>query len=328
MRLGGVTDYLVEINNKDELIQAVKWAKFEKLSMLMIGGGSNIFWSDEGYKGLVLVNKIQGFEANSDDQENLYLTIGAGEDWDFVVKRSVDMGYSGIESLSLIPGTAGSTPIQNVGAYGSEISETLISVEAYDNKTGKFATIPANECGFSYRNSRFKTKDKNRFFITSITLHLTRNRKEAPYYAAVQKYFDDNKIINISPRVIREAVIYIRQSKLPDPQVVPNNGSFFTNPIIDSKEFKRVLKENPEISYWEENKDNYKLSAAWLIEAAGYKAVNDPDTGISTWPTQSLVLVNTSAKNTNDLLKFRDKIIKDVKKKFGIALVQEPEMLP
>jgi UDP-N-acetylmuramate dehydrogenase len=328
MRLGGIADYLTEANTKDELIEIIEWAKSKKLNMLMVGSGSNIVWRDEGFKGLVIVNKIMGFEASDDDQENLYLTVGAGEDWDSVVERTVELGFSGIESLSLIPGTTGSTPVQNVGAYGSEIADTFVSLEAYDTEANEFIVIQASECGFGYRTSRFKKKDKHRYFIITITLHLTRERKESPLYGSVQKYLEDNNIDEITPEAIRKAVISIRQSKLPDPKVVPNNGSFFTNPIIDSVLFEKLEKEYSSISYWKVDKDSYKLSAAWLIEEAGYKAINDPETGISTWPTQSLVLVNTSAKKTSDLLKFRDKIIKDVKNKFNVTLTQEPELLP
>jgi UDP-N-acetylmuramate dehydrogenase len=328
MRLGGVAQFLVEISNKEELVEAVTWAQSEKLNMLMIGKGSNIIWRDEGYGGLILVNDIQGFETFSDDQESLYVTVGAGEDWDFVVKRTVDLGYSGIESLSLIPGKAGSTPIQNVGAYGSEIANTLVSVEAYDTKTNEFVNIPASECGFSYRSSRFKEKDKNRFFITAVTLKLSQRRAEPPFYGAVQRYLEENNIDKVTAKVIREAVVSIRESKLPDPSIVPNCGSFFTNPIIDADSFKTILNDHPTITYWEMDKDNYKLSAGWLIEEAGFKAVNDPDTGISTWPTQSLVFVNTSAESTSDLIKFEEKVVKDVRRKFGVSLVQEPELLP
>ena len=328
MRLGGVAQFLVEVSSKDELLDAVKWAKSEKLSMLMIGSGSNIIWRDEGYDGLIIVNNILGFEPLSEDQENMYVTVGAGEEWDFVVKRTVDMGYSGLECLSLIPGKAGSTPVQNVGAYGSEISKSLVSLEAYDLEVGEFVTITADECRFSYRSSRFKEEDKHRFLIVAITLRLTTERATPPFYAAVQKYFDENNITKITPRVIRDAVISIRQAKLPDPASVPNSGSFFTNPIINNDEFSKLIKEHPNISYWEVNDNKYKLSAAWLIENAGYKAVNDPETGISTWPTQPLVFINTSAKKTADLLKFKDKVVAEVKRKFDVTLVQEPEMLP
>jgi len=328
MRLGGIAQYLVKINSKDELEDAVKWAKSEKLNMLMIGRGSNIIWRDEGYDGLVIVNNIEGFEAVSEDQEYLYITVGAGEDWDFVVKRTVDLGYSGLESLSLIPGSAGSTPVQNVGAYGSEISECLVSVEAYDLSKNKFVVIKNEECNFAYRSSRFKTEDKHRFLITAINLKLSKKRAEPPFYSSVQKYIEENKIDKITPRVIREAVISIRSAKLPDPNIVPNSGSFFTNPIINASSFKKLIKQEPTISYWEIDKSNYKLSAAWLIENAGYKAVNDPDTGISTWPTQPLVFVNTSAKSTEDLLKFKRKVVKDVNSKYGVKLTQEPELLP
>jgi len=198
MRLGGIAQFLVEINNKDDLVDAIKWAKSEKLDMIMIGKGSNIIWKDEGYKGLVLVNNILGFEAYDNEDDSLFVTVGAGEDWDFVVKRTVDMGFSGIESLSLIPGKAGATPVQNVGAYGSEIASSLVSVEAYDLDTNKYVVIDSDNCGFSYRSSRFKTTDKNRFFITAITLKLTRQIAEPPFYGSVQKYFDDHKIEKIT----------------------------------------------------------------------------------------------------------------------------------
>ena len=328
MRLGGIAQYLVDVNSKDELLEAVKWAKLEKLSMLIIGEGTNIIWKDSGFDGLIIVNKIMGFEAFTEDQNNLLVTVGAGENWDFLVKRIVDMGYSGIESLSLIPGTVGSAPIQNIGAYGNEISNSLVSIEALDITTNEFVNISNEECSFEYRSSKFKSSFKGRYFIVAVTLKVDKNKPEAPFYAAIQKHIDENKITKITPRVLREIVTNIRQSKLPDPKIVPNCGSFFTNPIIDKELFKNIQKDSPDLVYWEVADGKYKLAAGWLIERVGYKGINDPETGMSTWPTQALIFVNSSATSTNDLLKFKDKIVKEVKLKFNVSLNQEPELLP
>ena len=250
MRLGGEAKYLAEISNKIDLASAIKWAEENNVPIIMIGGGSNIIWRDKGFDGLVLVNKMRGFETSDQSQNELFVTVGAGEDWDSVVDRVTRIGFSGIESLSLIPGTAGATPIQNVGAYGGEISTALVSVEAYDKTTRSFVSIAAEDCGFGYRTSRFKTTDKNRFFITAITIKLTRSIPEAPFYASVQQYLEDREITKPTPQIIREAVINIRQSKLPDPKTVPNTGSFFTNPVVDSSVLNKLQRNYPAIPYW------------------------------------------------------------------------------
>lgn len=189
MGLGGAASYLTLIGNAEELKEAVKWAQEKQLPILMVGGGSNIVWRDEGFSGLVLVNQIPGYEVYEEDDVNTYLTIGAGENWDSVVERSVAAGLTGIEALSLIPGTTGGTPIQNVGAYGQEIAETLTSVEAFDLESDQLVNIPAADCAFSYRMSRFKGSDRGRFLITAVTLHLTKGSPLPPFYGSVQTYF-------------------------------------------------------------------------------------------------------------------------------------------
>lgn len=327
MRLGGAAAYLTEIHNRNDVSGAVGWAKTHSLPCLMIGSGSNIFWTDKGYRGLVMVNKIQRFEIFEEDRENSYLTIGSGESWDKVVARSVELGLTGIETLSLIPGTTGATPIQNVGAYGQEIADTLVSVEAFDLASQSFLTMSAADCGLGYRTSRFKTTDKNRFFITAITLHLRHANPEPPFYASVQEYLARQHVTTYTPLVLREAVIAIRSAKLPDPAKVANNGSFFANPVIDGSAVNKLLERFPGLSYWHLPNGKTKLSAAWLIEQAGFKNIHDDETGMATWPSQALVLVNEHARNTSDLLKFRQKVIDGVKAKFGISLQQEPELL-
>lgn len=327
MRLGGSAQHLVEVSDRNQVKEALAWATAQGLPVIMIGGGSNIIWNDSGFAGLVIVNKILHYEAYEEDPTNIYLTIGAGEPWDSVVEHSVASGLTGIEALSLIPGTAGATPIQNVGAYGQEISETLTTIEAYDTQTGGFVTIPVSECGFSYRSSRFKTTDKGRFFITGLTLHLRKGNPLPPFYSSVQEYFEANSITDYTPAAVREAVIAIRSAKLPDPAVVNNCGSFFGNPIISEWEFSQIKEHYETIPNWPVDMDTVKLSAAWLIEQAGFKDVHDQATGMATWPKQSLVLINEHAKSTADLLAFKQKIVEAVQAKFNITLEQEPELI-
>lgn len=328
MRLGGKAAYVAEIHDKQELVDAIEWAAQKQLGCCMIGSGSNIIWKDEGYPGLLLVNQIGGYDLKPHDDTNYFCTVGAGEIWDEVVEQTVQAGLSGIEALSLIPGTAGATPVQNVGAYGQELVDTLVSVEVYDLQTKSFTTIPASDCALGYRTSRFKTTDKNRFFITSITLHLTKSTLRPPFYASLQSYLDEHHITTYTPQTVRDAVIAIRQAKLPNPKYTANNGSFFANPIVDAGRLARFLAEFPDAPHWELANGTSKLSAAWLVEHAGFKNFHDTETGMATWPVQALVLVNEHAKTTADLLAFRQKILDAVKIKFNITLEQEPELLP
>jgi UDP-N-acetylmuramate dehydrogenase len=329
MRLGGTAAYLVDVHDRHEVEQAADWAEKQNLPVMMIGGGSNIVWRDEGFPGLILVNKIMGFEEQPEDEENFFITIGAGENWDQAVKRVVAKDLTGIEALSLIPGTAGATPIQNVGAYGQEIANTLVSVEAYDRQSKQMVTIPKIDCGLAYRTSRFKEgPDRGRFFITKVTLHLLRGNPQPPFYPALASYLDGHKIHDYTPQVIRNAVIAIRNSKLPDPAKVANNGSFFKNPIISEGQLTQLIADNPGVPHWPTGEGLVKISAAWMVDQAGFKDVHDQETGIATWPAQALVLVNEHARSTADLLKFKQKIVDTVRQKFSITLEQEPELLP
>lgn len=328
MRLGGPAAYLVDITERSQIREAVEWARERQLPVIMIGTGSNIVWKDEGFPGLVMVNKIMGFEVFEEDADNAYITVGAGENWDSTVKRIVEAGYSGVEELSLIPGTTGATPVQNVGAYGREISEVLTTVEAYDSQENKLATIPASDCAFAYRTSRFKTTDRGRFFIISITLHVMKSAPKQPFYEAVKSYFESNGITEFTPQKVREAVIAIRSSKLPDPSVVANNGSFFQNPVVSHEQLVQLLADYPGLVHWPRDDGSAKVSAAWLVEQAGFKDFHDPETGMATWQKQPLVFVNEHAEKTAQLLAFRQKIMDAVQAKFQITLQQEPELLP
>lgn len=327
MRLGGPARFLTEISDRSEIAGLVSWANENQLPVIMIGEGSNIVWSDEGFPGLVMVNKIMGHEVQQQDDINLFVRIGAGENWDSVVERYTEMGYNGIAELSLIPGTTGATPVQNVGAYGREIREVLVTLEAFDSTQNKLVTLRGDECGFSYRMSRFKSTDRGRFFITSITLNLTKIPPQPPFYGAVEQYFIDHGVTTVTPQLLRDAVITIRTSKLPDPAQVANNGSFFANPIIDKDTLQKLQDQYPTLPYWQQDDNRVKISAAWLVEQAGFKGVHDERTGMATWDKQPLVLVNEGAQTTAQLIEFRDKIVAAVEAKFQITLVQEPELI-
>ncbi len=327
MGLGGAAAYLVEVTGRMEVLEALSWAGSKQLPAVMIGGGSNIIWGDEGYAGLVIVNKILKYEVFEEDETNVYLTLGSGEPWDSVVARSVEAGLTGIEALSLVPGTAGATPIQNVGAYGQEISETLTTIEAFDTQAGDFVTLAGSDCGFAYRTSRFKTTDKGRFFITGLSLHLTKGSPLPPFYGAVQTYFETNNITDYTPARLREAVVYIRSNKLPDPAVVRNTGSFFGNPLITDSQLFELKERFEDIPNWPQEDGRIKVSAAWLIDQAGFKDYHDAATGMATWPKQSLVLINENAGSTRDLLSFKKTIVDAVQQQFAITLEQEPELI-
>lgn len=328
MRIGGLSKYLTVVGSVSELIEAVDFADKKNLDIIVIGQGSNVIWKDEGFEGLVIVNRIKSFKITSTTKNNTFLTIGGGEIWDEVVQKTVDLNLSGLEFLSLIPGTAGATPIQNVGAYGQDISKLLVSLEAYDLSTKQIVTINQSDCDFNYRTSRFNSVDKNRFIILKITLKLSKSSPKPPFYESLNKYLINNKIIDFTPRNIRQAVIAIRNSKLPDPQQIANCGSFFANPIIDQKLLQSLLATYPQLVHWPENNNQFKISAAWLIEQAGFKNYYDENSGFGTYDKQPLVIVNYHGQSAKDLAYFVNLVKDRVKSKFGIDLKQEPSWLP
>ncbi len=329
MRLGGEAKFICFVTTRIELLEAVSWARNSNLPIIMIGGGNNIIWSDAGFDGLVIVNKISGVKISNEGSDNFYLTIGAGENWDEIVQQSVDLGLTGIEAMSSIPGTVGASVVQNIGAYGQEISNTLLSIEAFDNKISDYVILSASQCLLGYRTSLFKHHEPGRYLITAITINLKKANPIPPFYRSLQAYLTDHQITVFTPQVIRQAVQEIRSTKLPDPTKIPNCGSFFANPIISYQDFfllQRVL--NQQIPHWKNSDDSLKISAAWLIEFVGLKNFHDNLTGMATWDKQPLILINENSKSTADLEAFRDKIIQSVLQKTGITLIQEPEILP
>ncbi len=338
MRLGGNADFLTEAKTKQDLSNAEAWAESHELPIRVIGMGSNIIWRDEGFKGLLVINKIRGFKKLSEDDVSASYEIGAGEHWDTIVDQLVGLKLSGVESLSLIPGTVGAAPVQNIGAYGQDISQTLVELTAYDRMEKSFVTLQNEQCAFGYRTSRFKSVDSERFLIASVSLKLSKSFAHKPNYADIEAYFTEHDLVEYSPASIRKAVVAIRSKKLPDPEKVANCGSYFGNPIVSAEAFKSLVKKHPSIkkprhgwsqaAYWELKDGNIKIGAGWLIEEAGFTAYKDAQTGMRLWPKQNLVFVNSRAKKTQDLLDFEQKITDKVFQMFEINLVREPELLP
>jgi UDP-N-acetylmuramate dehydrogenase len=322
MKLGGNARFMTEVRNPQELANIYMNAKSQSLPIFVIGGGSNTIAKDEGFNGIIVRMRIPGFEVISDDIHSTTIKIGAGEEWDTVVKRAVDMKLSGIEGMSAIPGTAGAAPVQNVGAYGQEIADTLVSLEAYDTITNTFGTLQAEECNFAYRDSIFRSTEAGRYIITSITLKLSKNQPQPPFYEALQKYLDDNDIKIYTCETIRNAVIQIRGSKLPDPKVTPNTGSFFKNAIVEKWQVDHLKSIDANIPLYEMGDGRFKIPTGWLIEHAGLKGqlIN----GIRIYDKNALVLVNESATSYSDLKFARNQIMSKVRDTFNVQIEQEP----
>ncbi len=326
MRLGGPAKYLVTVHSKVDLQNTLKWAESHNLPTVTIGDGSNILFTDEGFGGTVIVNQIKGFETTSRGDNSVTVKIGSGESWDSVVKKSVEMGLSGIEALSMIPGTAGAAPVQNIGAYGQELADTFVELEAYDPGANEYAVIDKDQCGFGYRTSIFKNADPKRWVITSITLKLSPLWMNPPFYGSLREYLADHSIAKFPPGVIRAAVMALRQEKLPDPKKLANCGSFFKSAIVEYAKFDQLKQQFPDLPGFKLNETMVKIPAGWLVEKAGYKGVSDQN-GMGTYGKHALVVVNNSAKSYQDLEDFTGKIVEAVKEQFQITLEREPELI-
>ena len=313
---------MATVDSASDVVSLYRNARKENLPIFVLGGGSNVITHDEVFEGIVLLNKIKGFEVISETDETTDVKIGAGEVWDEVVEKSIGLGLQGIEAMSGIPGTAGAAPVQNVGAYGQEIADTLISLEAYDSKTDTIVTISADECDFSYRNSIFRDKEKGRYCILNITLRLNKAESKPPYYASLQRYIDENDIREVNLSVIRVAVLNIRSEKLPDPAELPSAGSFFKNALVEKWKLEELQKEYSDIPNYAMSDGKYKIPTGWLIDKAGLRGYRSH--GMRVYEKNALVLVNDSATGYDDLAAIREEIVQIVFDKFGIKIEQEP----
>jgi len=322
MKLGGPAKIIAEAHTDADVAEIYTDAKLKSLPVFVLGGGSNVIAKDEGFDGVVIRIRIPGFEVIKDEPGSATIKIGAGENWDEAVRRITDLNLSGVECLSAVPGTAGAAPVQNIGAYGQEIADTLESLTAYDSQQDTFVTLTASDCGLSYRNSIFRDSEKGRYVITSITLKLSKNQPAPPFYENLQKYLDENNIHIYDVKTIRRAIINIRTNKLPDPKLLPNSGSFFKNAIIEDWQLSDLRKTNPDMPAYDMGEGKFKLSTGWMIEQTGLKG--QLIHGMRVHDKNALVLINESANSYLDLALARQEIIDAVRNKFNVTIEQEP----
>ncbi len=316
--------YFTSINTINELIEVTKTNVFKDLELLILGGGSNILLTKD-FDGLVILNNIKGKEIIDQNQQSIFLKIGAGENWHELVMYCVDNGWGGIENLSLIPGNTGTAPMQNIGAYGVEIKETFIELEALEISSGKIVKFNNSDCEFGYRESVFKNKMKNQYIILNITLELKKNPVLNINYGDVKAILESQNIKNPGIKEVSNAIISIRQSKLPDPKKIGNSGSFFKNPIVSLNQLELIKKKYPNVVNYEINENEFKIAAGWLIERAGWKGKKFNNYGIH--EKQALVLVNYGLANGMEIFELSEKIILDIKDKFGITLEREVNII-
>ena len=298
--------------------------KIEK-DFFLISGGSNMLLT-KNIENLVLHIDIKGISIDKEDDDFVYITVNAGENWHEFVLWCISQNFGGIENLSLIPGNVGTCPIQNIGAYGTEVKDTITKVEALEIETGKLHIFSNAECNFGYRNSVFKNELKGKFVLTSVSFKLTKkNHKLNTSYGAIETELQHNNISNPTIKDVSNAVIAIRKSKLPDPKEIGNSGSFFKNPVISKNEFDKLQAKFPNIPSYMISEKEVKVPAGWLIEQAGFKGKRFGETGVH--EKQALVLVNHGNATGKEIYELAKKIQETVLKMFNINLEIEVNII-
>jgi len=312
--------YFVEVGSTAEMQELRTLKIFRNEKVFILGGGSNVLFIKD-FDGLIIHPVFKGIEIDTESSEHIILKIGAGEIWEELVDYTVKKEWSGIENLAAIPGSVGAAPVQNIGAYGVELKDVFHSLTAIDLKDGTTKTFQKQDCNFAYRNSIFKSEFKNRYLITNVYLRLNKNVQANIDYEAL-KMFLENEHLEPSLENVYKAIINIRASKLPDPKVIGNVGSFFKNPVVEHAKFAELKSKFPEIKYFPQPKGAVKLAAAWLIELCGWKGKRIGQVGVH--DKQALVLVNHGGGDGSQILSLSNQIIESVNQKFGIQL--EPEV--
>ncbi|MDB5087883.1 MAG: UDP-N-acetylenolpyruvoylglucosamine reductase [Mucilaginibacter sp.] len=315
--------YFVEINHKDELIELFMDPQWQQMDHLVLGGGSNMLLLKD-YEGLVIRINIRGIEHRI-SHNDVYVEAGAGEVWNDLVNFCVAREYAGLENLSLIPGSVGASPIQNIGAYGVELKDVFYSCCAFELATGAFKTFTKADCRFEYRESIFKSELKGQYIIVSVKFHLSMIPDFNLKYGAIEQELKNRNIINPTLKVVSQVVSQIRVSKLPDPSTIGNAGSFFKNPIISADQFSGIQAKFPDVVNYPAGDGLVKLAAGWLIEQCGWKGKVVGNTG--TWKNQALVLVNHGGATGEEVYTFSSQIIDSVYTKFGVMLQREVNII-
>ncbi|MDO4790744.1 MAG: UDP-N-acetylmuramate dehydrogenase [Porphyromonas sp.] len=311
--------YYVEIEAEEDIATLLRDEFFLHADKHIIGGGSNLLFT-ANVNGVAIKYMPNGIRVLSEDESSVQLELDAGVEWDRAVAYCCERNWWGIENLSLIPGVAGAAAVQNIGAYGVEIADVLISVEGYDLVDGERRVYTQNECDYSYRHSRFKRAEEiDRFLITKVRLRLSKKPTPSLSYNGLQDL--ETVGSSLSPNQIRERVISIRESKLPDPKVLGNAGSYFMNPVIEADKLQSLLQEHPDLSYHIQEDGKAKLSAAWLIDRCGYKGYRSGNVG--TYEKHALIIVNYGGASGREVARLAEEIQQKVWEKYGVKLVPE-----
>lgn len=319
-----VARFFAEINNIDQLHELIASGMLNENPVLLLGGGSNLLFTGN-YKGIVVHINNKGIEIVERSKDTVHVKVSAGENWHEFVTWCVNKGFGGIENLSLIPGNAGSCPIQNIGAYGVEVKDSFHTLEAIDLQTGEIKVFNREDCLFGYRDSIFKQELKGKVAIWSVTFSLSLNPAVHLEYGAIKQELSAMGIENPGIADVSKAVCNIRRSKLPDPAVLGNAGSFFKNPAVDIKFFEKLKESFPNLVSYALDEENVKLAAGWLIEQCGWKGFRDGYVGVHV--SQALVLVNYGNATGTDILTLAHKVQNSVYLRFGVKLEMEVNII-
>tara|TARA_B110000503_G_C7150813_1_gene415080 strand:- start:1475 stop:2491 length:1017 start_codon:yes stop_codon:yes gene_type:complete len=316
----------VELNSTNDAIEFFKNTELNEKEFLILGGGSNLLLTED-FDGLIIKNNLKGVEVIEQDDDSILLKAGAGENWHEFVLQSIDKGFAGLENLSLIPGNVGASPMQNIGAYGVEVKDLITEVEAIEISTGKIKTFTNEECKFDYRSSVFKTTNKNQYFISAVNFKLSKKPDFNVSYGAIKSQLEQHGVTkeSLTTKAISDAVIAIRQSKLPDPKKIGNSGSFFKNPIVSKDTFEKLKRKFKDMPAYQLPNGDYKLAAGWLIEKTGWKGYTEGNYGVH--KNQALVLVNYGGASGLEIYDLSERILLSVREKFRVTLEREVNIL-
>ena len=319
LRVDARAQLLAEIRDASKLSELLDFPAVRNGRLLVLGEGSNVLFTGD-FDGTVLVMATRGVQLESDG-DRAHIAVAAGERWDDFVRWTLGQGYAGLENLILIPGTVGAAPIQNIGAYGCEVAEFVESVEAWDTRERRVVTLDHTACAFGYRDSLFK-REPGRYIVTAVRFVLPRSRPLRTDYAGIDEELRRMGVGKPAPFHVAEAVVHLRTRKLPDPAVIGNAGSFFKNPLVEAALAERLAREHAGLVAWPQPDGRSKLSAAWLIERAGFKGLREGDAGISN--RHALVLVNHRKASGPQLWALAQRVMLGVHEKFGVQLEPEP----
>ena len=322
LRVDARAKLLAEIRDASKLPELLDFPAIRAGRLLVLGEGSNMLLTGN-IDGTVLAMETRGVHVEQEG-DLTRIAVAAGERWDDFVRWTLGQGFAGLENLILIPGTVGAAPIQNIGAYGTEVAEFIESVEAWDRLERRVITLDRAACAFGYRDSLFK-HEPDRFIVTAVRFALPRQHALRLDYAGIREELERMGVSNPAPFHVAEAVVHLRTRKLPDPAVIGNAGSFFKNPIVDAAQGEALKRDYPELVAWPGKDARWKLSAAWLIETAGFKGMRDGDAGISN--RHALVLVNHGKATGPELWAFAQRVIEGVHARFGVRLEPEPMII-